>query len=46
MALPASGQISINDIYTETGNENELNASLKNISDGTFVTKHCKSSSK
>lgn len=38
MALPASGQISINDIYTETGNENELNASLKDISDGTFVT--------
>jgi len=38
MALPASGQISINDIYIETGNENELNASLKNISDGTFVT--------
>jgi len=38
MALPASGQISINDIYTETGNENEFNASLKNISDGTFVT--------
>ena len=38
MALPASGPISINDIYTETGNENEFNASLKNISDGTFVT--------
>ena len=38
MALPSSGQISINDIYTETGNENELNASLKDISDGTFVT--------
>ena len=38
MALPASGQISINDIYTETGNENEINASLKDISDGTFVT--------
>ena len=38
MALAASGQISINDIYTETGNENELNASLKDISDGTFVT--------
>jgi len=38
MALPASGQISISDIYTETGNENELNASLKDISDGTFVT--------
>lgn len=38
MALPASGQISINDIYTETGNENEFNASLKDISDGTFVT--------
>ena len=38
MALPASGQISINDIYAETGNENEINASLKDISDGTFVT--------
>ena len=38
MALPASGQISIDDIYTEIGNENELNASLKDISDGTFVT--------
>ena len=38
MALAASGQISINDIYTETGNENEINASLKDISDGTFVT--------
>ncbi len=38
MALPASGQISINDIYAETGNELEFNASLKNISDGTFVT--------
>jgi hypothetical protein len=29
MALPASGQISINDIYTETGNENEINAACR-----------------
>jgi len=38
MTLPASGQISIDDIYTECGEENPINGSLKNISDGSVVT--------
>lgn len=38
MTLPASGQLSIDDIYTECGEENPINGSLKDISDGSVVT--------
>ena len=38
MTLTSSGQISINDIYTELDEENPVNASLKEASDGTVDT--------
>jgi len=38
MALTSSGQISINDIYTELGEDGPINWSLKEASDGTVAT--------
>ena len=38
MTLTASGQITMNEIYTEFGEENPINGSLEEVSDGTVDT--------